>query len=104
MNLTDPKDVLYSLSVTGHVSIRFTDRASLRRWQTSFNSVRDREEGRIMTAWQRDVEKGLNPPPPDLPWGRVRTWTAGEDRLTLKVGVPTPEDLGIITGKEKEHE
>ena len=103
MNVTDYKDVLYSLGPTGHISIRFTDRASLRRWQTSFNSVRDREEEKIMAAWRGDVEKGLNPPPLDMPWGKVRTWTAGEDRLTLKVGVPTPEDLGIIIEEEKEH-
>ena len=101
MNLTDPKDVLYSLSVTGHVSIRFTDRASLRRWQTSFNSIRRREEDKIMKAWEAEVKKGSMSPPPDLPWEKVRTWTTG-DGLTLKVGVPTPEDLGIITGEDHE--
>lgn len=101
MNLTDPKDVLYSLSVTGHVSIRFTDRASLRRWQTSFNSIRRREEDKIMKAWEVEAEKGLTKAPLVLPWEKVRTWTTGNG-LTLKVGVPTPEDLGIITGEDHE--
>ena len=100
-NFTDPKDVLYSLGSIGHISIQFTDRASLRRWQTSFNSVRRREEIKIVRAWESEAEKGLTLAPIVLPWEKVRTWTTG-DGLTLKVGVPTPQDLGIIIGEDHE--
>ena len=92
-DLTDHREVLLT-AVRERVTMRFRDRTSLRRWQTAFNSVRRREEARIVKAWAEDMERGLNPDPPGIPWERVRTWTEGG--LTLVVGVPTAGDLGII--------
>ena len=94
---TDYREALISAAGGTRITLRFKDRAALRRWQTGFNSARRREEGRIVKAWMEDLERGLTPPAPAIPWERVRTWTTGPGGLTLVVGVPTPEDLGIIT-------
>lgn len=99
-NLTDHREILYAAGVGSRVVVKFKDRASLRRWQTAFNSARRREEARIVKTWAEDMERGLTPPPPPLLWEKVRTWTGGERGLTLVVGVPTPEDLGIVAGDE----
>ncbi len=93
---TDHREVLYAAGAGSRVVVRFKNRASLRRWQTAFNSARRREELKIIRAWAEDMERGLNPPAPVLLWEKVRTWTTGSDGLILTVGVPLAEDLGIV--------
>lgn len=94
-NLTDHREILYAAGAGSRVVVKFKDRASLRRWQTAFNSARRREELKIAKAWMEDMERGLTPTPPVLPWEKVRTWTGGNG-LTLIVGVPLAADLGIL--------
>ena len=95
-DLTDHREILYAAGAGSRVVVKFRDRTSLRRWQTAFNSARRREELKIIKTWVEDTERGLNPPAPVLLWEKVRTWTTGNG-LTLIVGVPLAEDLGIVT-------
>ena len=94
---TDYHEALCSAAAGGREELHFVDRFALLRWRAGLNSVRRHEKERIMKAWTQDTKRGLTPPPPSIPWEKVRTWTTGPGGLTLVVGVPTPGDLGIIT-------